>query len=167
MALKDYIDNTNQCIINNHSEFTRLMKWFLKHGAEDCYGNDVAMFDNIYDICDELDVNHENYDYDYDSSDSEFVESLINNVSELEDFLLKNINKNTFVPSEDEYPILANWWKEEGFDRVGSSSVKILNFTPMSNIKPMKEYLVDFMKMLKVEKSKHREMCRLEREVRG
>ena len=164
MALKDYDQNTNQCIINNHSEFTKLMKFFLKHGAEDCYGNDVAMFNNIYDICDELDVNYENYDYD--SNEGEYVESLINKVSELEEFLLNNINNNTLVPSDDEYPILVNWYKVDSFDRGGDYSIKILNFTPMGDIHDIKDYISDFMKDLRVKNKEHRRMCKLEREYR-
>jgi len=163
MALKDYIGNTNQCIINNNSEFVKLLKFFLKHGAEDCYGNDVAMFDNIWDICDYLDIKYEDWDYQGDNEDEAV---LIKNVSELEEFLLKNINKDTLVPSEDEYPILVNWYKEDSFDRIGNSTVKILNFTPMCDFKMVEDYLIDFMKELRVKNSEHRRMCKLEREYR-
>lgn len=163
MALKDYIDNTNQCIITNHSDFTKLMKFFLKHGAEDCYGNDKSMFDNIWDICDELDVKYEDLEYEGDNEDGGL---LINSVSELEEFLLKNININTLVPSFDEYPILINWYKEENFDRIGSSTIKILNFTPMNSIKPINAYITDFMKGLRIEKKEHRRMCKLEKDYR-
>ena len=161
MALKDYKDSTNQCIINNHSEFVKLLKWFLKHGAENCYGSDISMFNNIWDICDELEVKYEDWEYSEDDEDGGL---LIKKVSELEDFLLKNIDKDTLVPSEDEYPILVNWYREESFDRMGSSSIKILNFIPMNNIKPIKDYLIEFMKNLKKENSKHRRLCKLERD---
>jgi len=164
MALKDYIDNTNQCIINNHSEFVKLLKFFLKHGAEDCYGNDVSMFDNIWDICDELDVKYEDYSYDGDDEDGGL---LINKVSELEEFLLKNINKDTLVPSEDEYPILVNWYKVDSFDRIGNYGVKILNFTPMKKVYIIDDYLSIFMKELKVKNKKSREMCKLQKEYRN
>jgi len=161
MSLKDYIENTNQCIINNHSEFVKLLKWFLKHGAENCYGSDISMFDNIWDICDELDVKYEDWEYDGEDEDGGL---LIKKVSELENFLLKNINTETLVPSEDEYPILVNWFRQENFDRMGSSNIKILNFTPMKDIKPMKNYLIEYTKKLKAENSKHRERCKWERE---
>ena len=163
MALKDYVDNTNQCIINNHSEFTKLMKFLLKHGAEDCYGNDVPMFDNIWDVCEELDVKYEDYDYEGDDEDGGL---LINKVSELEEFLLNNINTETLVPSEDEYPVLVNWYKVDSFDRGGDYGVKILNFTPMGDIHGINDYLGDFMKELRIKNSEHRRMCKLEREYR-
>jgi len=164
MSLKDYIDNTNQCIINNHSEFIKLLKFFLKHGAKDCYGNDVAMFENIWDICDELDVKYEDYIYDGDDEEGGL---LIKKVSELEKFLLQNINKDTLVPSEDEYPILVNWYKEESFDRIGNYGVKILNFTPMRKVYIIDDYLSVFMKELKVKNKKSREMCKLQKEYRN
>ena len=96
MALKDYDYNDHKCIVNNHSEFVRLLKWFLRHGAEDCYGNDISMFENIYDICDDLDIKYEDWDYQGDNEDEAV---LIKNVSELEEFLLKNINKDTYISS--------------------------------------------------------------------
>jgi hypothetical protein len=164
MSLKDYKYYSHKCQINNHSEFTRLLKWFLKHGAEDCYGNDIPMFENIYDICDELEVNYDDWDYSGDN-DEEAV--LIKEVSELEEFLSKNINENTIVPSEDEYPILVDWYKEDSFDRVGNCSIKILNFTSMKDIKQMKDYLIDYTNKLREKNSKHRERCKLEREVRA
>jgi len=70
MALKDYKYNDNKCIVNNHSEFVRLLKWFLKHGAEDYVGNDIPMFENVWDICEELDVKYEDYDYVDDIEDA-------------------------------------------------------------------------------------------------
>ena len=164
MALKDYDYNDHKCIVNNHSEFVRLLKWFLRHGAEDCYGNDVSMFDNIWDICDELDVKYEDYNYDGDDEDGGL---LINKVSELEEFLLKNINKDTLVPSEDEYPILVNWYKIDSFDRVGNYGVKILNFTPMKDIHGIGDYLKNFMKDLKIKNKEQREMCKLQKEYRN
>jgi len=163
MALKNYKYNDNKCIINNHSEFVRLLKWFLKHGAEDYAGNDISIFDNIWDICDELDVNYEDYEYEGDDEDGGL---LIRDISELEEFLLKNINENTVVPSSDEYPILVDWWKEEGFDRVGSSVIKILNFTPLGDIKPMKDYLVDYMKIIREKNRERRYYCKLKRDYR-
>jgi hypothetical protein len=164
MSLKDYKYHDHKCIISNHFEFVKLLKWFLKHGAEDCYGNDKYMFDNIWSICDELDVEYEDYDY---LGDDEDEGSLIKNISELDDFLSQNINKNTLVPSEDEYPILVDWCKEEGWDRGGDICIKILNFTSLKSIKSMKDYLMDYTKKLKEERKEHRRMCKLEREFRS
>ena len=163
MALKDYKYSGHKCIINNHSEFIRLLKFFLKHGAEDYVGNDVPMFENIWDICEELDVKYENYDYEGDDEEGGL---LITDISELEEFLLKNINKDTLVPSEDEYPVLVDWYKEDSFDRVGKSSIKILNFTSMCNFKIVNDYLIDFMKELRIKNSYNREMCKLRMEFR-
>lgn len=153
MALKNYIYNNHQCIINNCSEFIKLLKWFLKHGAEDCCGNDIPMFENVFDICDELDVKHEDYDYEGDDEEGGY---LIKDVSELEDFLLKNINEDTLIPSEDEYPILVNWYKEESYFRGANDCVKILNFTSLKEIKPLKSYLINCTQKFRKEKNKWR-----------
>jgi hypothetical protein len=152
MALKDYENNTNQCIINNHSEFVKLLKWFLKHGAEN-YSGDIPMFESMYDILDELYVIYEDYNCISDDEDDCL---LINNISELHDYLLDNINEDTLVPSEDEYPVLVSWYKEEGYDRFGDNTVKILDFTSLKEIKSVGEYLTDYTKKLRKENNKYR-----------
>jgi len=152
MALKDYTHSTNQCIINNHSEFIKLLKWFLKHGAENYCGGDIPMFETLYHILNDLDVRYENYENE--NCDEENF--LINNISELEVFLLNNVNENTLVPSDDEYPILVSWYREESFDRFGDTGIKILNFTSLKEIKPFKNYLTEFFKNLRKENNKWR-----------
>jgi len=141
MALKHYKYNNNQCIINNHSEFTKLLKWFLEHGAENYCGGDIPMFNNLYDMLDELDVIYENYNYESDNEDDSY---LINDVSELEEFILNNINENTLIPSEDEYPVLISWYREESFDRFGDSSIKLMNFTSKKKIKSVDDFIKEY-----------------------
>ncbi|WP_297419097.1 hypothetical protein [Clostridium sp.] len=153
MALKDYKFSNNQCILNNHQEFTRLMKWFLKHGAENCCGNDIPMFESLYYLLYELDVKYEDFNYDGDDEDGGL---LIKDESELESFLLNNINNKTLVPSEEEYPILVSWYREESFDRIGNCGIKILNFTTLNNIKPMTDYLVEYVQDIRKIKNENR-----------
>jgi len=141
MALKHYKYNNNQCIINNYSEFIKLLKWFLEHGAENYCGGDIPMFNNLYDMLDELDVIYENFNCENDNEDDYL---LINNISELEEFLLNNINNETLVPSEDEYPVLISWYREESFDRYGDSSIKLINFISMKEIKSVDEFIDEY-----------------------
>ena len=141
MALKDYTFHQNQCIVNNHSEFVILLKWFLEHGAENYCGGDIPMFNNLYDMLDELDVIYENYNYESDNEDDSY---LINDVSELEEFILNNINDETLVPSEDEYPVLVSWYREESFDRFGDSSIKLMNFTSKKKIKSVDDFIKEY-----------------------
>jgi len=141
MSLKHYKYNNNQCIINNHSEFTKLLKWFLEYGVKNYCGGDVPMFNNLYDILDELDVVFEDFNCESDNEDDYL---LINNISELEEFLLNNINDETLVPSEDEYPVLVSWYREESFDRFGDSSIKLMNFTSKKKIKSVDDFIKEY-----------------------
>jgi len=145
MALKDYIFYQNQCILNNHFEFCKLLKWFLKHGAENYCGGDMPMFNSLYDILDELDVTFEDFNCE-SYNEEEYL--LIHNILELEEFLLDNINDNTLIPSEDEYPLLVIWYKSESFDRFGDTSTKILNFTSMKEIKSVDDFMSEYEKKL-------------------
>jgi len=138
MALKDYTFHQNQCIVNNHSEFVILLKWFLEHGAENYCGGDIPMFNSLYDILDELDVVFEDFNCESEDEDDCL---LIKDISELEEFLLNNINEDTLIPSEDEYPVLISWYREESFDRFGDSNVKLMNFKSMKDIKNVNEYI--------------------------
>ena len=154
MAIKDYKWDYNQCIVKNHSEFCKLMKWFLRHGAEDCRGKDIPMFYTMWDMLDDLNVNYINYTYEsnYENGDDD---CLIKNISELEEFLKNNIDE-TLVPSEDEYPVLVQWHREENYSRVGNEEYKIFIMTSMSNIKNMNEYLIGYTQELRKERNKWR-----------
>jgi len=154
MALKDYKWNYNQCIVKNHSEFCKLMKWFLRHGAENYCGKDIPMFETMWDMLDELDVNYINTTYD-DNYENEDDDCLIKDISELEEFLKNNIDE-AFVPSEDEYPVLVQWNREETIERFGNGEYKIFIMTSMSNIKNMSEYLLDYTQELRKERNKWR-----------
>ena len=99
------------------------------------------MFNNLYDMLDELDVIYENFNYESDNEDDSY---LINDVSELEEFLLNNINENTLIPSEDEYPILVSWYRVESFDRHGDVSIKLMNFISMKEIKNVDDFIDEY-----------------------